>query len=94
MARVPKSRLQVLVHFSVVLLALIAIVHEANPGPRGVPFYVILCDHWETACYVRAEQICPAGYEVVMTDLPGMARKVRNGAVGVAPLHVLAIECR
>ena len=94
MARVSDNRVQVLRHLSVVFLAVLAIVHEADPGPRGVPFYVIMCDRWETACYARAQQICPAGYEVVMTDLPGMTRKVRNGAVGVAALHVLAIECR
>ncbi len=76
------------------LLALFAIVHEVDPGPHGVPLYVITCGRWDAACYSRAMQICPDGYEVVLTDIPGMARQVGNGAVAVAPLHVLAIECR
>jgi hypothetical protein len=76
------------------LLALLATVRETDSGPHGVPFYVITCVRLEAACYNRAAQICPAGYEVVLTDLPGMVRKVGNGGVAVAPLHVLAIECR
>jgi len=81
-------------HLLPALLTLIAVVHETNPGPRGVPFYVITCPGLEAACYNRAAQVCPAGYEVVMTDLPGMVRKVGSGGVAVGPLHVLAIECR
>jgi hypothetical protein len=88
-----KTGLTALGHFSV-LLAMLAIVHETDRGPHGVPFYVITCGRWEAACYGSAMQICPAGYEVVLTDIPGMARRVGNGAVAVAPLHVLAIECR
>jgi hypothetical protein len=76
------------------LVAVLAAVRVTDPGPHGVPFYVITCGNLETACYSRAMDVCPAGYEVVLTDIPGMTRRVGNGGIAVAPLHVLAIECR
>lgn len=65
-------------------------------GPNGNTAYSMICSGmgrtWE-ACYQKAGELCPNGYDIVGQQSSTVIVPTAQGALG-APRQTLAIECK
>lgn len=66
-------------------------------GPNGKVAYSMKCSGWGRtlgACYQKAGEVCPSGYNIVDRTSSTVAVPTNGGGIMAAPSHHLAIECR
>lgn len=66
------------------------------PGPSGKPAYMMACSGMGrslTACYQKAGELCPKGYNVVDRSSSTYGVPV-SGGVMVSSRESLAVECK
>lgn len=66
-------------------------------GPNGRQAYSMKCSGMGRtldACYVKAGELCPAGYNIVDRTTGTVAVPTMNGGFMAAPQHSLAVECK
>ena len=83
---------------SLVLLAGCAAPIEPKPisGPSGQAGYSMQCSGMMRtleACYQKAGEVCPKGYNVVAQNSSVVGLPVAGGTM-IAPQHSLIIECK
>jgi hypothetical protein len=80
-----------------ITLASCAIDPKPFVGPNGKAAYSMECSgsgRTLAACYQKAGQLCPAGYNIVGTTSGTVAVPVYGGGILAAPDYGLAIECK
>ncbi len=88
------------IFYLVVIIFLIFGCASVNPipfkGPNSKDAYSMKCSgfgrSWED-CFVKAGELCPAGYNVISQTSGTLAVPV-GGSVMAAPKQALAIECK
>jgi len=66
-------------------------------GPNGKTAYSMHCSGMGRtldACYQKAGEICPAGYNIINSTSGTVAVPVYGGGTVAAPDYGLAIECK
>jgi hypothetical protein len=66
---------------------------EAVTGPNGRPGYVMSCGSRVAACYRKAGEVCPGGYDVVGSQTGTVMVPTAHGVLG-APQTTVVVECR
>ena len=62
-------------------------------GPNGRPAYSMSCGNRLDACYQKAGEVCPNGYDI-LDRASGTVAVPYGRAIIAAPQHNLAIECK
>jgi hypothetical protein len=66
-------------------------------GPNGKTAYSMKCSGMGRtldACYKKAGEVCPDGYNIIDRASGTVAVPVSGGGIMAAPSHRLAVECR
>lgn len=66
-------------------------------GPNGKQAYSMKCSglgRTLEACYQKAGEVCPTGYNIINTMSGTVAIPTASGGVLAAPSHNIAIECK
>jgi len=80
-----------------VLLASCAIEPKRFVGPNGKAAYSMECSGMGRtleACYQKAGEICPVGYNIINSTSGTVAVPVYGGGIVAVPDYGLAIECK
>lgn len=88
--------MRIIASLSALLMASCAIDPHAFNGPSGRPAYSMQCSGFGrtlSACYRKAGQLCPLGYNVVDLTTGTIVVPVNN-SIMAGPKYHLAIECR
>ena len=78
------------------LLCGCAISPRPLTGPNGRPGYAMRCSgagRTLEACYQKAGQLCPSGYDVISEGGGGALLGTPHGLIG-ASRHSLMVECK
>lgn len=62
-------------------------------GPNGRAAFSLECGNNLSACYEKAGEVCPNGYDILDRASGTVAVPVRGGLIA-APQYTLAIECK
>lgn len=63
-------------------------------GPNGRAAFTMDCGAKTQACYQKAGELCPGGYNIVDRASGTVAVPVYGGGFIAAPRHSLTIECK
>jgi hypothetical protein len=66
---------------------------QAFRGPNGNTAYSMRCGANLSACYEKAGELCPKGYNII-DRATGVAAVPSGTSFIAAPQHSLAIECK
>lgn len=86
-----KIRLIGWVALLVALSACVAV--DSFKGPNGRDAYSMQCGNDSGACYRRAGEVCPSGYDI-LNQQTGTAAVPVQGGIFAVPQYSLQIECK